>query len=83
MIFLHIWWFRVGAHRKLACSYYIDDNNKTFTLINGGKDFFFIATRGFWRHQLKNNIMDFLKGKAKIDVALPVLLCEKVYDVAF
>jgi hypothetical protein len=34
-------------------------------------------------HQLKNNIMDFLKGKAKIDVALPVLLCEKVYDVAF
>ena len=47
------------------------------------KIFFFIATRGFWRHQLKNNIMDFLKGKAKIDVALPVLLCEKVYDVAF
>jgi len=27
--------------------------------------------------------MDFLKGKAKIDVALPVLLCEKVYDAAF
>jgi hypothetical protein len=35
------------------------------------------------RHQLKNNIMDFLKGKPKIDVALPVLLCEKVYDAAF
>jgi hypothetical protein len=31
------------THEKLACSYCIE-NNKAFTIINGGKTSFFIAT---------------------------------------
>ena len=55
------------------------ENNKAFTLINGGKMFFFIAIRGSF--QLIKNIKDFFVGIVEKDVALPVPSGEELYDM--
>jgi hypothetical protein len=67
---------------KLACSYCME-NNKTFTLTNGVKTSFFIATEGSCQVIIdtKRKKKNFLKGKAKRDVAPLVLLGEKLYNV--
>jgi len=35
-----------STHEKLACPYYME-NNKAFTLTNGGKAFFFLLSLSF------------------------------------
>jgi hypothetical protein len=67
-------WFWVETHEKLVCSYWMR-NNKAFTLINGGKTYFFYSYRRFLpgHHQYENNIKNFLKGKVDRDIASPIL----------
>jgi hypothetical protein len=68
-----------STHGKLACPYYME-NNKAFTLTNGGKAFFFYCHR----HFLPSNhryIKDFFVGKVEKDVAPPRLSGEELHDV--
>lgn len=59
-----------STHEKLACSYCMD-NNKAFTLMNGGKTFFFIiAIEGFFQVIINTE-----------EVAPSILLGEEFYDV--
>jgi hypothetical protein len=59
------------------------ENNKTFTLMNGGNTLFLLPLEVLAKSSLiqKKNKKDFLKGKAKKDVAPPVLLDEELYNV--
>lgn len=56
------------THGKLAYPYCVE-NNKAFTLMNGGKTIRFLPSH----NQYRKNIRDFLESKVKKDVTLPIL----------
>jgi len=61
-----------STHGKLACPYCMQ-NNKAFTLTNGGKAYFFYCHRRFLpsNHSYRKNIKDFFVGRVEKDVAPP------------
>jgi hypothetical protein len=63
-----------STHGKLACSYLME-NNKAFTLANGGKASFFYCHRRFLplNHKYRKNKKDFFIGRIEKDVASPCL----------
>jgi len=63
-----------STHEKLACLYSME-NNKAFTLRNGGKASFFYCHRRFlpYNHRYKKNRKDFFVGRVEKDVAPPRL----------
>jgi hypothetical protein len=71
-----------SRHGKLACPYCME-NNKAFTLTNGGKASFFDCYRRFLppNHRYKKNIKDFFVGRVEKDVAPPRLSGEELHDV--
>jgi hypothetical protein len=71
-----------STHGKLACSYCME-NNKAFTLTNGGKASFFYCHRHFLppNHWYRKNRKDFFVGRVQKDVAPPCLSGEKLDDV--
>jgi hypothetical protein len=71
-----------SIHRKLVCPYCIE-NNKAFTLINGGKTSFFYYHQCFLLidHKYRRNINDFFIGKVEKNVAPLRLSCEELYDM--
>jgi hypothetical protein len=71
-----------STHGKLACPYCME-NNKAFTLTNGGKASFFYCHRCFLppNHKYRKNIKDFFVGKVEKDVASPCLSGEELHDV--
>jgi hypothetical protein len=71
-----------STHGKLAYPYCIE-NNKAFTLTNGGKAFFFYCHRHFlsYNHRYRKNIKDFFVGRVEKDVAPPRLSSEELHDV--
>jgi len=74
--------FGWSTHGKLACPYYIE-NNKAFTLTNGGKaSFFFYYHRCFLptNRRYGKNRKDFFIGRVENDVAPPCLSGEELHD---
>jgi hypothetical protein len=71
-----------STHGKLACPYCME-NNKAFTLTNGGKASFFYCHRHFLppNHRYRKNKNDFFVGRVKKDVAPPRLSSEELFDV--
>jgi hypothetical protein len=71
-----------STHGKLACLYCME-NNRSFTLTNGGKAFFFYCHRRFLpiNHRCRKNIKDFFIGRVEKDVARPRLSSEELHDV--
>jgi len=71
-----------STHGKLAYPYCIE-NNKAFTLTNGGKASFFDCHCCFlsYNHRYRKNIKDFFVGKVEKDVAPPRLSSEELHDV--
>jgi hypothetical protein len=71
-----------STHGKLACPYCIE-NNKAFTLTNGGKASFFYYHYRFspMNHKYRKNIKDFFVGKVEKDVAPPLLSGEELHHV--
>jgi len=71
-----------STHGKLACPYCME-NNKTFTLTNGGKTFFFYCHRRFLphNHKYRKNRKDLFVGRVEKDVAPPHLSGEELFDV--
>ena len=71
-----------STHEKLTCSYCME-NNKAFTLTNGGKTSFFYCHRRFLppNHRYKKKIKDFFVGRVKKDVAPLHLFNKELYDV--
>jgi len=71
-----------STHEKLPCPYCIE-NNKAFTLRNGGNASFFYCHRRSLphNHRYRRNIKDFFVGRVKKDVAPPHLSSEELYDV--
>jgi len=67
---------------KLACPYCME-NNKAFTLTNGGKASFFYCHRRFLphKHRYRKNRKDFFVGRVENDVAPPRLSGEELFDV--
>jgi len=65
-----------STHGKLACPYCME-NNKAFTLANGGKASFFYCHRCFLplNHRYRKNRKDFFVGRVEKDVASPRLSC--------
>ena len=59
------------------------ENNKAFTLTNGGKASFFYCHRRFspTNHIYKNKINDLFIGRVEKDVAPPRLSGEELHDV--
>jgi hypothetical protein len=59
------------------------ENNKTFTLTNGGKCSFFVCHCRFLptNHRYRKNIKDFFIGRVEKDVAPPRLSGEELHDV--
>jgi len=70
------------THRKLVCSYCME-NNKTFTLANRGKVSFFDCHRRFLplNHRYRKNRKDFFIGRVEKDVASPHLFGKELHDV--
>jgi hypothetical protein len=70
------------THGKLACPYCME-NNKAFTLRNGGKTSFFDYHRHFLphNHKYRKNRKDFFVGRVEKDVAPPRLFGEELHDV--
>ena len=69
-----------STHGKLACPYCME-NNKAFTLTNGGKASFFYYHRRFLphNHRYRKNRKDFFVGRVENDVAPPrhcLMLCQ-------
>jgi hypothetical protein len=64
-----------STHGKLACPYCME-NNKAFTLANGGKASFFDCHRRFLplHHRYRKNRKDFFVGRVEKDVASCVFL---------
>jgi hypothetical protein len=58
------------------------ENNKAFTLTNGGKASFFYCHHSFLppNHRYRKNIKDFFVGRVEKDVA-PCLSGEELHDV--
>jgi hypothetical protein len=71
-----------SMHGKLACSYYME-NNKEFTLTNGGKTSFFYCRQYFllMNHRYRKNRNDFFVGRVEKDVAPLCLSGEELFDV--
>jgi len=71
-----------STHRKLACSYCME-NNKAFTLTNGGKASFFYCHHRFLplNYRYRKNRKDFFVGRVEKDVASPRLSSEELHDV--
>jgi hypothetical protein len=71
-----------STHEKLACPYYME-NNKAFTLANGGKASFFYYQCRFLplNHRYRKNIKDFFVGRVEKDVASLRLSGEELHDV--
>jgi len=71
-----------STHGKLACSYCME-NNKAFTLTNGGKASFFYCHCHFLlpNHRYRKNKNYFFVGRVEKDVALPRLSGEELFDV--
>jgi len=71
-----------STHGKLACPYYME-NNKAFTLANGGKASFFDCHRCFlpFNHRYRKNRKYFFVGRVEKDVASPRLSGEELHDV--
>ena len=71
-----------STHGKLACSYCME-NNKAFTLTNGGKPSFFYCHCRFLppNHRYRKNRKDFFVGRVEKDVAPPRLSGEEFFDV--
>jgi hypothetical protein len=61
----------LSMYGKLACPYCME-NNKAFTLTNGGKTSFFYCHRRFLppNHRYKKNIKDFFVGRVGFSVVL-------------
>jgi len=59
------------------------ENNKAFTLANGGKASFFYCHRRFlpFNHRYRKNRKDFFVGRVEKDVASPRLSGEELHDV--
>jgi hypothetical protein len=59
------------------------ENNKAFTLANGGKASFFYCHRRFLplHHRYRKNRKDFFVGRVEKDVASPRLSGEELHDV--
>jgi hypothetical protein len=59
------------------------ENNKAFTLTNGGKAFFFYCHRRFlpYNHRYRNNRKDLFVCRVEKDVASPRLSGEELHDV--
>jgi len=71
-----------STHGKLACPYCME-NNKAFTLANGGKASFFYCHRRFLplNHRYRKNRKDFFVSRVEKDVASPCLSGEELHDV--
>ena len=71
-----------STHGKLACPYCME-NNKAFTLTNGGKDSFFYCHHRFLpqNHRYRKNRKDFFVGGVENDVAPPRLSGEELLDI--
>jgi len=71
-----------STHEKLACPYCME-NNKAFTLANGGKASFFYCHCRFLplNHRYRKNIKDFFVGRVEKDVASLHLSSEELHDV--
>jgi len=71
-----------STYGKLACPYCME-NNKAFTLINGGKTSFFDYHRRFLptNHRFRKNKKVFFVRKVEKDVAPPRLSGEELHDV--
>jgi hypothetical protein len=71
-----------STHGKLAYPYYME-NNKAFTLTNGGKASFFYYHRHFllMNHRYRKNINDFFVSRVENVVAPPRLSGEELHDV--
>jgi hypothetical protein len=74
--------FGWSTHGKLACPYCME-NNKAFTLTNGGKASFFDYHRRFLphNHRYRKNRKDFFIGRVENDVAPLRLSSEELFDV--
>jgi len=71
-----------SIHGKLACPYYME-NNKVFTLTNGGKASFFYCHRRFLptNHRYRKNKKNFIVSRVEKDVAPPRLFGEEFHYV--
>ena len=71
-----------STHGKLACPYCME-NNKAFTLANGGKASFFDCHHCFLplNHRFRKNRKDFFVGRVEKDVASPRLSGEELHHV--
>ena len=71
-----------STHEKLACPYCME-NNKAFTLANGGKASSFYCHRRFLplHHRYRKNRKDFFISRVEKDVASPRLSGEELHDV--
>jgi len=71
-----------STHGKLACPYYME-NNKAFTLTNGGEASFFYCHCRFLpsNHRYRKNRNNFFFGRVEKDVAPPRLSGEELLDV--
>jgi hypothetical protein len=71
-----------STHGKLACPYCME-NNKAFTLTNGGKASFFDCNHRFLspNHRYRKNMKDFFVGRVEKDVAPSRLSGEELLDV--
>jgi len=71
-----------SVHGKLASPYCME-NNKAFTLRNGGKVSFFYCHRRFLPHNYsyRKNRKDFFVGRVEKDVAPPCFSGEELHDV--
>jgi hypothetical protein len=71
-----------SMHGKLTCTYCME-NNKAFTLTNGGKASFFYCHRCFLphNHRYRKNRKDFFVGRVEKDVAPPRISGEELFDV--
>jgi len=71
-----------STYGKLTCPYCME-NNKAFTVTNGGKTSFFYCHRLFLPtdHRYKKNKKDFFVSRVEKDVALLRLSNEELYDV--
>jgi hypothetical protein len=71
-----------STHGKSTCSYCME-NNKAFTLTNGGKTSFFLLSPSFLaiESQVQKNRKDFFVVRVENDIALPLLSGEELHDV--
>ena len=71
-----------STYGKIAYPYYME-NNKAFTLTNGGKASFFYCHRHVSppNHRYRKNKKDLFVGRVEKDVAPPCFFGEELHDV--